>query len=71
MSDVLCIYYSRTGHTKKAMEEIAEALDAELVELNDGVDRSGLRGARWAPTMCSRSSVFASSYFVRRTMTDS
>lgn len=45
MSDVLCIYYSRTGHTKKAMEEIAEALDAELVELNDGVDRSGLRGA--------------------------
>ena len=45
MSDVLCIYYSRTGHTKKAMEEIAEALDAELVELNDGVDRGGLRGA--------------------------
>lgn len=45
MSDILCIYYSRTGNTKKAMEEIAEALDAELVELNDGVDRSGLRGA--------------------------
>ena len=45
MSDILCIYYSRTGNTKKAMEEIAEALDAELVELNDGVDRGGLRGA--------------------------
>ena len=45
MSDVLCIYYSRTGHTKKAMEEIAEALDAELVELSDGVDRKGLLGA--------------------------
>ena len=45
MSDVLCIYYSRTGHTKKAMEEVAEALGAELVEITDGVDRSGLMGA--------------------------
>lgn len=44
MSDVLCIYYSRTGNTKKAMEEIAESLGAELVELSDGVDRSGTRG---------------------------
>ena len=44
MSDILCIYYSRTGNTKKAMEEIAEALDAELLELRDGVDRGGLRG---------------------------
>ena len=33
MSDILCIYYSRTGNTKKAMEEIAAALDAELAEL--------------------------------------
>ena len=32
MSDILCIYYSRTGNTKKAMEEIAAALDAELAE---------------------------------------
>ena len=45
MRDVLCIYYSRTGHTKKAMEEIAEALGAELVEITDGVDRKGLMGA--------------------------
>ena len=45
MSNVLCIYYSRTGHTKKAMEEIAEALDAELLELSDGMDRSGALGA--------------------------
>ena len=44
MSDILCIYYSRTGNTKKAMEEIASALDAELVELRDGVDRSGWKG---------------------------
>ena len=44
MSDVLCIYYSRTGNTKKTMEEIAEALDAELVPIRDGVDRSGWGG---------------------------
>lgn len=44
MKDVLCMYYSRTGNTRKAMEEIASALGAELVELTDGVDRSGWRG---------------------------
>ena len=44
MSDVLCLYYSRTGKTKAAMEEIAQALDAELVAVTDGVDRSGFKG---------------------------
>ena len=44
MSDVLCLYFSRTGNTKKAMEEIAQALNAELAEVTDGVDRSGWRG---------------------------
>ena len=44
MSDILCIYYSRTGNTKKAMEEIASALDAELAELRDDADRSGWKG---------------------------
>ena len=44
MSDILCIYYSRSGNTKKAMEEIAAALDAELVEITDGVNRSGTSG---------------------------
>ena len=44
MKDVLCIYYSRTGKTRQAMEEIAAALDAELVEITDGQDRSGWRG---------------------------
>ena len=33
MSNILCMYYSRTGNTKKAMEEIAQELGAELVEL--------------------------------------
>lgn len=44
MSDILCMYYSRTGNTKKAMEEIAEALDAELVEISDETERSGWKG---------------------------
>ena len=44
MSKILCIYYSRSGNTKQAMEELAQALDAELVEITDGVDRSGTAG---------------------------
>lgn len=44
MSEILCIYYSRTGNTKKAVEKIARELDAEVLELHDGVDRSGWRG---------------------------
>ena len=44
MKDVLCMYYSRTGNTKKAAEEIAADLGAELVELRDEVDRSGWKG---------------------------
>ena len=44
MSDVLCIYYSRTGKTRQAMAEVAEALDAELVKLTDGQDRRGFKG---------------------------
>ena len=35
-NNVLCMYYSPTGNTIRAMEEIARALDAELVELEDG-----------------------------------
>ena len=44
MQDVLCIYYSRSGKTKEAMNEIAEALGAELAEISDGEDRSGRLG---------------------------
>ena len=44
MSDILCVYYSRTGKTERAMTEIAQALDAELVKIEDGQDRSRLRG---------------------------
>ncbi len=44
MSDILCMYYSRTGNTKKAMLEIAEALGAETVELRDAAERGGFGG---------------------------
>lgn len=42
--DVLCLYYSRTGNTKFAMEEISAALDCECVALRDRIDRSGAVG---------------------------
>ena len=44
MSDILCMYYSRTGNTRTTMTEMAEALGAELVELRDGVERGGFFG---------------------------
>lgn len=44
MSDILCLYYSRSGNTKKAMLEMAETLGAELVELHDAVERGGWKG---------------------------
>lgn len=44
MHDILCIYYSRSGNTRAAAEEIAAALDAELAEITDSQDRSGLKG---------------------------
>ena len=43
--NILCLYYSRTGNTKKAMEEVAEALDCECLEIRDKVDRSERRFA--------------------------
>ena len=45
MADILCVYYSRTGRTRRTMEEVAAALDAELVEITDGVPRAGVVGA--------------------------
>ena len=44
MSDILCLYYSRSGNTRQTMAEIAEALEAELVEFTDGVDQAGAEG---------------------------
>ena len=44
MSDILCLYYSRTGKTKPAMEEVALALDAEIVGIQDEINRGGTMG---------------------------
>ena len=44
MSSILCIYYSRTGNTRRAMKEIAIALDAEMVAISDEQERDGWRG---------------------------
>ena len=44
MSDVLCLYYSRTGNTRRAIKEIARELDAEVVAISDEQTRDGWRG---------------------------
>ena len=44
MPNILCVYYSRTGTTEKLMQEIAQELKCEIFKLDDGIDRSGLRG---------------------------
>ena len=44
MADILCVYYSRTGKTRTTMEAVAKELEADLVEITDGVDRKGLGG---------------------------
>jgi len=40
----LVVYYSRTGHTKKAAETISDRLVCDTEEIIDTVDRSGPRG---------------------------
>ena len=40
----LCLYYTRTGTTKAAMEHLARLLDADIAEYTDGKDRSGALG---------------------------
>ena len=44
MSDVLCIYYSFSGNTCRAMKEIADAVGAEIVAISDEEERGGWRG---------------------------
>ena len=40
----LCLYYSRTNTTKRAMELLAERTGADLFEYTDGRDRRGVLG---------------------------
>ena len=44
MLRILCVYYSRTGKTRLTMEKVAQALNAELIEITDGVNRRGAVG---------------------------
>jgi len=41
---ILIAYYSRTGTTKKVAVALAEKLGAELEEIKDTTDRSGMKG---------------------------
>lgn len=41
---ILIAFYSRTGNTKKIAEALAEKIGADLEEVKDTVDRSGLKG---------------------------
>lgn len=40
----LVVFYSRTGNTKKIGEMIAEGLGADIEEIRDTVNRSGIKG---------------------------
>lgn len=44
MKEILCVYYSRSGTTRSVAREIGKALNAELLELQDGVRRGGVLG---------------------------
>jgi flavodoxin len=41
---VLVVYYSRTGNTKRVASDIARVLNADIEQVVDKKDRSGLRG---------------------------
>lgn len=40
----LILFYSRTGTTKKVAEKIATILKADIEEVSDSINRSGIRG---------------------------
>ena len=71
MSDILCLYYSRSGKTKMAMEEIAAALDAELVEFTDGEDYSGVGGfLRAGKSAMQRTTLPIEPYETKKTLSE-
>ncbi len=43
-SEILVVYYSRTGHTKQLAERIAERLGADLEQIAERRSRSGILG---------------------------
>ena len=44
MSKTLCVYCTRTNHTREIMETVAASLDGDLVRITDGVNRAGPLG---------------------------
>ena len=44
MSDILIVYYSRTGKTRMVAEKLAGLLDADTAEIREAKDRSGVLG---------------------------
>ena len=44
MSNTLCVYCTRTNHTKRIMETIAAELGADVALITDGVNRTGTLG---------------------------
>ena len=44
MDSKLVVFYSRTGNTRTIAREIAEALEADIEEVEDTTGRSGLIG---------------------------
>ena len=44
MPRILVVHYSRTGHTRGVAKQLAERLGADLEEINDPTDRTGLFG---------------------------
>lgn len=58
MSDILIVYYSRTGRTRLVARRLAETLKVDAVEIEESKDRSGMVGyllAGW-DTMLKRPS---------------
>ncbi len=44
MKGTICIYYSRTGNTERIAKYIKDKTNCELLNITDGIDRSGSRG---------------------------
>jgi len=44
MKGTICIYYSRTGNTENVAKYIKEKINCELLNITDGIDRSGTKG---------------------------
>lgn len=63
---VLCICYSRTGKTKKTFEEIAQALDCELIMVHDRINRRGVLGL----LRCGLDAMRRKTYAITRIRTD-